>query len=59
MNVTNEELLREINKLTIAVECNTKDIIDLKNIVQQGRGAFKVLALVGSVVVVFLSWFKL
>jgi hypothetical protein len=58
MKITNEQLLKEIQMLQRAVEQNTADIVDLKQIIAQGKGAFKVLAWVGTAVIVVLGWFN-
>ena len=58
MKITNEQLLKEIQMLKRAVDQNTADIVDLKQIIAQGKGAFKVLAWVGTAVIVVLGWFN-
>ena len=55
MKVTNEVLMREIIGLKKAVDLNTRDIVELKQIVAQGRGVFKTLAFLGTIAIGFLT----
>jgi hypothetical protein len=58
MKVTNEVLMREIIGLKKAVDLNTRDIVELKQLVAQGRGVFKTLAFLGTIAVAFLTWWN-
>ena len=58
MKVTNEILMREIIGLKKSVDLNTKDIVELKQIVAQGRGVFKTLAFLGTIGIAFLTWWN-
>lgn len=58
MKVTNEVLMREIIGLKKSVDLNTRDIVELKQIVAQGRGVFKTLAFLGTIAVGFLTWWN-
>jgi len=58
MKVTNEILMREIIGLKKSVDLNTRDIIELKQIVAQGRGVFKTLAVLGTMMIAFLTWWN-
>lgn len=50
--------MREIIGLKKSVDLNTKDIVELKQIVAQGRGVFKTLAFLGTVGIAFLTWWN-
>ena len=50
--------MREIIGLKKSVDLNTRDIVELKQIVAQGRGVFKTLAFLGTVAIGFLTWWN-
>ena len=50
--------MREIIGLKKAVDLNTRDIVELKQLVAQGRGVFKTLAFLGTVAIGFLTWWN-
>jgi len=56
MTITNETLLKEIHSLKKAVDLNTRDIIELKNIITLGKGAVKMLAWLGSILIIIIGW---
>tara|TARA_B110000444_G_C18628206_1_gene495553 strand:+ start:351 stop:530 length:180 start_codon:yes stop_codon:yes gene_type:complete len=56
MNITNEQLLKEIKSLKNAIDLNTRDIIELKNVIAMGKGAVRMLAWLGGIIVVIIGW---
>ena len=56
MNITNEQLLKEIKDLKNSIDLNTRDIIELKNTIAMGKGAVRMLAWLGSIVIVIIGW---
>jgi len=56
MKITNETLLKEIHSLKKAVDLNTRDIIELKQVINMGKGAVRMLAWLGSIVIVIIGW---
>lgn len=56
MNITNEQLLKEIRDLRKSVDLNTRDIVDLKQVINMGKGAVRMLAWLGSIIIVIIGW---
>ncbi|QDP61070.1 MAG: hypothetical protein Tp1123DCM1511741_59 [Prokaryotic dsDNA virus sp.] len=56
MKITNEQLLKEIRDLRKSVDLNTKDIVDLKQVISMGKGAVRMLAWLGSIIIVIIGW---
>jgi hypothetical protein len=56
MKVTNEQLAEKIDALTKIVERNSRDIIELNNIINIGKGGVRVLVWVGTIVIAILGW---
>ena len=56
MKITNEQLLKEIKDLRKSIDLNTRDIVDLKQVINMGKGAVRMLAWLGSIVIVIIGW---
>tara|TARA_R100001443_G_scaffold487_4_gene2013 strand:+ start:6519 stop:6731 length:213 start_codon:yes stop_codon:yes gene_type:complete len=46
----------KIDTLSKSVDSNTKDIIELKETVNMGRGAVRILAWIGTIMIAILGW---
>jgi len=56
MNITNEQLLKEIKDLKNSIDLNTRDIVELKHTIAMGKGAVRMLAWLGSIIIVIIGW---
>jgi len=54
--VTNEAVYNAIQELKRAVDANTRDIIRLNETVNMGRGAVRILAWLGTIVIAIIGW---
>ena len=51
-----ERIDSKIDTLSKSVDYNTRDIVELKQTVNMGRGAVRVLAWLGTIAIAILGW---